>query len=37
VASQYSSRSFDSRYFGAVAESSLQSVIRPIWTIENTR
>lgn len=37
VASQFSSRSFDSRYFGAVAENSVQSVIRPIWTIESTR
>jgi conjugative transfer signal peptidase TraF len=37
VASKYSSRSFDSRYFGAVAASSVQSVIRPIWTFENTR
>jgi conjugative transfer signal peptidase TraF len=36
MASQYSYLSFDSRYFGPVATSSVQSVIRPIWTLENT-
>jgi len=37
VASSYSVRSFDSRYFGSVAESSVQSVIRPIWTATNSQ
>ena len=36
VASQYSSRSFDSRYFGPVEGSSVRSVIRPIWTLSLT-
>lgn len=32
--SSYSLRSFDSRYFGAVAARSVISVVRPVWTWE---
>lgn len=34
--SPYSSGSFDSRYFGPVSESSVRSVLQPIWTKSRT-
>ena len=32
VASSYNPRSFDSRYFGPISETTIQNRLRPIWT-----